>query len=61
MRNGHIESFNEKLRDECQNEQWFQTLHQACCVIADWRREFNEVRPQSSQGRIPPARSAEQH
>lgn len=50
-----------KFRDECLNEQWFQTLHQARGVIADWRRDFNEVRPHSSLGRIPPAQFAEQH
>ena len=61
MQNGYIESFNGKFRDECLNEQWFQTLHQARGVIADWRRDFNEVRPHSSLGRIPPAQFAEQH
>ncbi|OYV31666.1 MAG: hypothetical protein B7Z83_11355, partial [Thiomonas sp. 20-64-5] len=37
------------------------TLHQARVTIAEWRRDFNEVRPHSSLGRIPPARFAEQH
>ncbi|VDY13623.1 Integrase catalytic region [Thiomonas sp. OC7] len=59
--NGFIESFNGKFRDECLNEQWFETLHQARVTIAEWRRDFNEVRPHSSLGRIPPARFAEQH
>ena len=44
-----------KLRDECLNEQWFETLHQAQSTIAAWRRDYNEVRPHSSLGRIPPA------
>ncbi len=61
MQNGYIESFNGKFRDECLNEQWFQTLQQARIVIAEWRRDFNEIRPHSSLGRIPPARFAEQH
>lgn len=61
MQNAYIESFNGKLRDECLNEQWFQTLHQAKEAIAAWRRDYNEVRPHSSLGRIPPARFAEQH
>ncbi len=59
MQNGYIESFNGKFRDECLNEQWFQSLHQARTVIAEWRRDYNEVRPHSSIGRIPPARFAE--
>ncbi|MDW8312012.1 MAG: IS3 family transposase [Burkholderiales bacterium] len=61
MQNGTIESFNGKFRDECLNEHWFQTLQQAREVIAHWRRDYNEVRPHSSIGRIPPARFAEQH
>ena len=61
MQNGYIESFNGKLRDECLNEQWFETLHQSRVTIAAWRRDYNEVRPHSSLGRIPPAHFAEQH
>jgi putative transposase len=61
MQNGYIESFNGKFRDECLNEHWFQTLAQARAAIATWRQDFNEVRPHSSLGRIPPARFAEQH
>lgn len=58
MQNGYIESFNGKFRDECLNEQWFTSLAQARAVIAEWRRDYNEVRPHSSCGRIPPARFA---
>lgn len=47
--------------DECLNEHWFQTPAQARAAIATWRQNFNEVRPHSSLGRIPPARFAEQH
>ena len=61
MQNGYIESFNGKFRDECLNEHWFQTLPQARHVISDWRRDYNEVRPHGSIGRIPPALFAAQH
>jgi putative transposase len=61
MQNGYIESFNGKFRDECLNEHWFQSLHQARDTIAHWRRDYNEVRPHSSIGRIPPASFAAQH
>ena len=61
MQNGYIESFNSKFRDECLNEQWFETLHQARSAISTWRKDYNEVRPHSSVGRIPPARFAELH
>jgi putative transposase len=59
MQNGYIESFNGKFRDECLNEQWFETLHQARSATTAWRQDYNEVRPHSSLGRIPPARFAE--
>ncbi len=61
MQNGYIESFNGKFRDECLNEQWFTSLTQARDVISEWRRDYNEVRPHSSCGRIPPARFAANH
>jgi len=61
MQNGYIESFNGKFRDECLNEHWFQTLHQARSEIALWRKDYNEVRPHSSLGRIPPAEFALRH
>lgn len=61
MQNGYIESFNGKFRDECLNEHWFTSLAQARQVIADWRRDYNEVRPHSSCGRIPPAQFAAHH
>jgi putative transposase len=52
--NAYIESFNGKFCDECLNEQWFETLAQARQEIARWRREYNEVRPHSAIGCIPP-------
>ncbi|MCU7374210.1 IS3 family transposase [Paucibacter sp. O1-1] len=61
MQNGYIESFNGKFRDECLNEHWFQTLPQARSEIAIWRQDYNEVRPHSSLGRIPPAAFAQRH
>jgi len=61
MQNGYIESFNGRFRDECLNEHWFETLQQARAVITDWRRDYNEVRPHGSIGRMPPARFAAQH
>ncbi|WP_374152094.1 IS3-like element IS476 family transposase [Xanthomonas hortorum] len=56
--NAYIESFNGKFRDECLNEHWFTSLAQARDVIADWRRHYNQIRPHSSCGRIPPAQFA---
>ena len=61
MQNGYIESFNGRFRDECLNEHWFESLHQARTEIAKWRRDYNEVRPHGSIGRIPPALFAQRH
>ncbi len=61
MQNGYIESLNGKFRDEHLNECWFEALHQARAAAAIWRQDYNEVRPHSSLGRMPPARFAELH
>lgn len=61
MQNGYIESFNGKFRDECLNEDWFETLPQAKATITDWRQDYNEVRPHSSCKRMPPAKFAALH
>lgn len=61
MQNGYIESFNGKFRDEHLNEHWFQTLQQARLALASWRKDYNEIRPHSSLGRIPPAQFAQKH
>jgi putative transposase len=59
--NAYVESFNGKFRDECLNEQWFESLHQARQEVTRWRRDYSESRPHSSIGRIPPARFAALH
>lgn len=53
--NGHIESFNGKLRDECLNLEWFVSLQQARCVIETWRQDYNQFRPHSALNNWPPA------
>ena len=53
--NAYIESFNGTFRDECLNENWFESLEQARQTIATWRKDYNEMRPHSSCGRVPPA------
>jgi len=54
MDNGFIESFNGKLRDECLNMHWFESLAEARNVIERWRIEYNEMRPHSSSGNRAP-------
>jgi putative transposase len=56
--NAYIESFNGKFRDECLNDHYFRNLEHARAVITAWRRDYNEARPHSGIGRIPPAEFA---
>ena len=48
MQNGHVESFNGRLRDECLNTSWFRTLNDVRCTLSTWREEYNHERPHSS-------------
>ena len=53
--NGHIESYHDKLRDECLNRELFGTLAEARVILESWRVEYNERRPHSSLGYQTPA------
>lgn len=57
-RNGHNESFNGKLRDECLNTEVFRDPLDARVVIEDFRSDWNEHRPHSSLGYLTPAEFA---
>ena len=48
--NGHDESFNGKLRDECLNGELFHHLLEAQVVLDDWREDYNHRRPHSALG-----------
>jgi putative transposase len=52
--NGHIESFNGRLRDECLNVQQFFSLDDAKAKLEAWRRDYNEHRPLGSLGHLTP-------
>jgi transposase InsO family protein len=54
-RNGYVESFNARLRDELLDGEIFYTLREAEVVIESWRRHYNSVRPHASLGFRPPA------
>lgn len=55
-----VESFNGKFRDECLNEHWFRDLSHARQLIEIWRQDYNDVRPHSALGDLPPREFAEQ-
>jgi len=46
-RNGYIESFNSRIRDEC-NITSFWSLTQARVVITDWKHDYNHHRRHSA-------------
>jgi hypothetical protein len=54
-RNGYLESFNARIRDECLNTHGFWSLTQTRVVISDWKHDYNHHRRHSSLGYQPPA------
>lgn len=56
--NPYIESFHDKLRDECLNMELFTNGRQAQQVVEHWRKEYNEQRPHSSLDYSTPAEFA---
>ncbi len=56
--NAYIESFHDKLRDECMNREVFGSLWEARVVIEQWRLYYNAERPHSSLGYQTPAEFA---
>ena len=56
--NGHIESFHDKLRDECLNRELFGSLLEAQIILEQWRNEYNDQRPHSSLGYQTPSEYA---
>src|SRR5271170_1969654 len=53
--NAFIESFNGRLRDELLNETLFTSLAHAREALADWKDDYNTVRPHGALGNLPPA------
>jgi transposase InsO family protein len=60
-KNGFIESFHDKFRDECLQREWFSSLLDAQVVIEDWRLHYNTQRPHSSLDYKTPAYFAAQY
>jgi transposase InsO family protein len=58
--NAYIESFNERLCDECLNKHWFPTWLHARTSLESWRRDYNEERPKRALGGLTPAQYAAQ-
>ena len=56
--NGHIESFNNRLRKECLNRNYWNTLFEARVVIGDFKDEHNKRHRHSALGYQTPAKYA---
>ena len=54
VQNCFIESFNGRFRDECLNQHWFRNLADARQIVAEWRTDYNRVRPHSALGGLSP-------
>ena len=54
MQNGIVESYNRRLRDECLNEHLFPNLRHARHLIAAWRCDYKNHRPDSSLDGLTP-------
>lgn len=59
--NGYIESFNDKLRDECLNREVFRNGKEAQTVVEAFRQEYNNYRPHSSLGYLTPVEFARRY
>jgi putative transposase len=55
QQNGYIESFNGSLRDECLNEEIFDSLADARRKLTLWRYDYDQIRPHSSLENQTPA------
>lgn len=55
--NGHVESFNGSLRDECLDRELMLSVAEARVLIEDYRRHYNEERPHGGIGYRTPAQA----
>lgn len=56
--NAYIERFNRTYRTEVLDRYVFHSLTEVRTMTEDWRRRYNENRPHSALGNVPPARYA---
>ena len=59
--NAHIESFNARLRQECLNAHWFESIEEARSKIRAWQHQYNEEHPHSALGYLTPNAFAKIH
>ncbi|OLS51600.1 integrase core domain-containing protein [Rhodovulum sulfidophilum] len=54
VQNAFVESFNDKLHDECLNLHWFRSLRHAREEINRWRQHYNTERLHSARSYLSP-------
>jgi putative transposase len=59
--NGYIESFNDKLRDECLNREVFRNGKETQIIVEVWKQEYNNHRPHNSLVYLTPAEFARRY
>ena len=59
--NGYIESFIDKLRDECLNREIFRNGREAQVIVEIWWQEYNNYRPHSSLSYLTPSEFARRY
>ena len=59
--NGYVESFNDKLRDECLNREIFRNGKEAQTIVEAWKQEYNNYRPHISLGYLTPLEFVRQY
>ncbi len=53
-KNGYIECFHSRFRDQCLAREVLLNLREARVVIEDWRQHYNRERPHSKLGYLSP-------
>jgi putative transposase len=56
--NAYVESFNGRLRDECLNTHWFESLDDARAKLEAWKCEYNDSRPHRALNNLTPSEFA---
>lgn len=59
IENASIESFNGRVREECLNQELFESIEEAREKLSRWRTDYNESRPHSSLGHLTPREFAQ--
>lgn len=58
-RNGYVESFNSRVRDECLNMNSFDHIYEARVIISNWKEYYNKYPRHSKLNYLTPNKYAE--